>query len=121
MPGHWEGDLIKGARHASSGATLVERTSLFVTLGKMEDATADAAVTSCGHDPEPHRPQCHLFMTYNKKQKMTRHEQLCETTGIKVYFAVRIALGSASATRTPMDYCIWPCSPRPNSTTSPIK
>ncbi|MEX3548295.1 MAG: hypothetical protein VB125_03930 [Burkholderia sp.] len=44
--GHWEGDLIKGARNASSVATLLEHTSLFVTLGKMENATADAAVTS---------------------------------------------------------------------------
>ncbi|MEX3548135.1 MAG: hypothetical protein VB125_02995 [Burkholderia sp.] len=46
MPGHREGDLlIKGARNASSVATLVERTSLFVTLGRMENTTADADVT----------------------------------------------------------------------------
>ncbi|MEX3606427.1 MAG: hypothetical protein VB142_09470 [Burkholderia sp.] len=48
MPGHLEGHLIKSARHVSSVATLVKRTSLFVTLGKMENATADAAVTSFG-------------------------------------------------------------------------
>ncbi|MEX3606740.1 MAG: hypothetical protein VB142_12395, partial [Burkholderia sp.] len=61
VPGHLEGHLIKGARNAFLVATLVERTSLFVTLGKMENATADAAVTSCGHDPEPHRRPVPFF------------------------------------------------------------
>ncbi|SDI00555.1 hypothetical protein SAMN05216588_11017 [Pseudomonas flavescens] len=44
MPGHWEGDLIKGKANASSVGTLVERTSGYVMLIKMNDATATSAV-----------------------------------------------------------------------------
>ena len=44
VPGHWEGDLIKGARNQSSVGTLVERTSRLVLLARMTDATAEAAL-----------------------------------------------------------------------------
>ncbi|RRW25076.1 IS30 family transposase, partial [Ectopseudomonas oleovorans] len=39
MPGHWEGDLIKGKANASCVGTLVERTSGYLMLVKMNDAT----------------------------------------------------------------------------------
>ncbi|MEX3606714.1 MAG: IS30 family transposase [Burkholderia sp.] len=129
-PGTGEGDLIKGAHNASSVATLVERTSLFVTLGKMENATADAAVTSFGMILHRIDAQCRLSLTYDQGQKMARHEQLCETTGIKVYFAdPHSPFGSAGATRTPTGCCaspcprvwIWPCFSRPSSKTLPGK
>ncbi|MEX3605889.1 MAG: hypothetical protein VB142_05070 [Burkholderia sp.] len=71
----------------SSAATLVERTSLFVTLGKMENATTDAAVTSCGMILNRIDSQRRLSMTYDQGREMASHEQPCETTGIKVYFA----------------------------------
>ncbi|MEX3605750.1 MAG: hypothetical protein VB142_03955 [Burkholderia sp.] len=45
--------------------------------------------------------QHRLSMIYDQGRGMPRHEQRRETTGIKVYFAIRIALGSASATRMP--------------------
>ena len=40
MPGHWEGDLIKGAGNKSAVAVLVERMSRAVLLAKMPDASA---------------------------------------------------------------------------------
>lgn len=37
MPGHWEGDLIKGKGNKSSVAVLVERSTRLVLLAKMPD------------------------------------------------------------------------------------
>lgn len=47
VSGHWEGDLIKGQGNRSSVGTIVERTTLFTVLAKMENATAESALT-CG-------------------------------------------------------------------------
>src|SRR5258705_4485108 len=44
MPGHWEGDFIKGAGNKSSVGVLVERTSRLVLLARMQDATAASAL-----------------------------------------------------------------------------
>lgn len=44
MPGHWEGNLIKGKNNASAVGTLVERSSGYLMLVKMNDATATSAV-----------------------------------------------------------------------------
>ena len=93
IPGHWEGDLIKGARNASAVGTLVERTTLFVVLARMDNATADAAVTGFGTVLNRIDAQRRLSLTYDQGrvqkriQKMAQHERLSEITGVNAYFA----------------------------------
>ena len=87
MPGHWEGDLIKGARNASAVGTLVERSTLFVALAKMDHATAATAVTGFGTVLNRINAQRRLSLTYDRGRKMAKPERLAEMTGIKVYFA----------------------------------
>jgi len=87
VPGHWEGDLIKGARNASAIGTLVERTTLFVTLAKMENASAESAVAGFAAVLNRIEAQRRLSMTYDQGREMAQHERLAELTGIAVYFA----------------------------------
>src|SRR4051794_10700308 len=81
VPGHWEGDLIKGAGNRSSIGTLVERTSGKLVLVKLTDAkattTCNGFVEGLLRVPAPLR----LTMTYGKE--MAHHKELA--TGI--YFA----------------------------------
>ena len=87
MTGQWEGDLIKGARNASAVGMLVERTTLFVALAKMDHATAAAAVIGFGTVLNRINAQRRLPLTYDRGRKMSKHERLAEMIGIKVYFA----------------------------------
>ena len=87
ISGHWEGGLIEGARNASAVGTLVERTTLFLALAKMDNATADAAVTGFGTVLNRIDAQRRLSLTYDQGREMTQHERISEMTGIDVYFA----------------------------------
>ena len=87
IPGHWEGDLIKGAHNRSAVGTLVERTTLFTVLSKMENASAEAALGGFSHVLNRIEAQTRLSMTYDQGREMTSHQQLTEATGVKVYFA----------------------------------
>jgi IS30 family transposase len=86
MPGHWEGDFIKGAGNKSSVGVLVERTSRLVLLAKMDDATAASALAGftvkLNSIAEPMRHS----LTYDQGKEMSRHAELAARTGVKVYF-----------------------------------
>ncbi|EQD33051.1 integrase catalytic subunit [mine drainage metagenome] len=87
VPGHWEGDLIKGAHNRSAVGTLVERTTLFTVLSRMENARAEAALKGFSHVLNRIEAQKRLSLTYDQGREMAEHQRLTEATGVKVYFA----------------------------------
>jgi len=87
VPGHWEGDLIKGAGNRSAVGTLVERTTLFTVLSKMDNASAEAALSGFSHVLNRIEAQKRLSLTYDQGREMAAHQRLAAATGVKVYFA----------------------------------
>ena len=86
VPGHWEGDLIKGKNNASAVGTLVERSSGYLMLVKMNDATATSAVE--GFSTALNRMYLPLrkSMTYDQGREMTHHAEITQKTGVAIYF-----------------------------------
>jgi IS30 family transposase len=87
IPGHWEGDLIKGAGNRSSVGTLVERTTGFVVLAKMNNATTQTVVDSFSAVLNREPAAMRKTMTYDQGREMHSHKVLTQRTGVQVYFA----------------------------------
>ena len=87
VPGHWEGDLIKGARNGSAVGTLVERTTRLVILARMEGTDATSArqgfTKKLRHVPAVLRKT----LTYDRGKEMAEHEQLAQQLAIHIFFA----------------------------------
>jgi hypothetical protein len=87
VPGHWEGDTIKGKYNRSAVGTLVERSTLFTLLAKMNGTGAAAAVDGFTRVLDRVEAQKRLSITYDRGKEMALHETLTANTGVKVYFA----------------------------------
>jgi IS30 family transposase len=86
MPGHWEGDFIKGAGNKSSVGVLVERTSRLVLLARMADATAESALAGFTFKLNSIAAPMRQSLTYDQGREMSRHRELAAATGVRVYF-----------------------------------
>ena len=109
VPGHWEGDLIKGAGNRSAVGTLVERATLFTVLAKMDDGSAASAVKGFGHVLNRIEAQKRLSMTYDQGKEMAQHQKLAQDTGSRSTLLALTAPGSVPSTRTPMACCDNTC------------
>jgi len=87
IPGHWEGDLIKGAGNKSAVGTLVERKSRYVLLAKMDGANADAALEGFSRRMRTLPASVRKTLTYDQGKEMARHQELAQRLKIRVYFA----------------------------------
>lgn len=89
FPGHWEGDLIKGAGNASAVGTLVERTSRLLILVKLphpHPASAAHVLQAFSDKLNSIAQPMRQTLTYDQGREMALHKQLTQQTGVAVYF-----------------------------------
>jgi IS30 family transposase len=87
VPGHWEGDLIKGAGNRSAVGTLVERKSRYAVLARMDGTGAEAALEAFTRKFRKMPTGVRKTLTYDQGKEMARHEELARRVRIRVYFA----------------------------------
>ena len=89
LPGHWEGDLIKGAKNGSAMGTLVERTTRLLILVKLphpQPATAAHVLQAFTDKLNAVAQPMRKTLTYDRGTEMAYHAQLTANTGMAVYF-----------------------------------
>ena len=86
IPGHWEGDLIKGAYNRSAVGVLVERHSRYLILCKMDDGTAEAALEGFTRQMKKMPAFMRKSLTYDRGSEMACFRQLSERLNIDIWF-----------------------------------
>lgn len=86
-PGHWEGDLIKGAFNRSCVGTLVERKTRFVVLCRMDGCTAQDALEGFTRQMKKLPAFLRQSLTYDRGTEMTCHVELARRLNLDIWFA----------------------------------
>jgi len=86
MPGHWEGDFIKGAYNRSAVGVLVERKTRFVVLCKMDGCTADDALVGFTRQMKKLPAFLRQSMTYDRGSEMACHDLLAKRLKLDIWF-----------------------------------
>ena len=89
VPGHHEGDLIKGSTASNSAVgTIVERHSGYVTLLHLPDGFTAEKVAGAVVEQMSAMPAWFAkTLTWDRGTEMARHAEITARTGIQVYFA----------------------------------
>jgi IS30 family transposase len=85
VPGHWEGDLLSGAKN-SYIATLVERHSRFTMLVKVPGKDTEAVVRALSRHVRKLPATLRRSLTWDRGLEMARHKEFTVATKVKVYF-----------------------------------
>ena len=85
IPGHWEGDLIAGARNTHI-ATLVERRSRFTVLVKVDGKDTVTVVTALSRQVKKLPTLLRKSLTWDRGMELAYHKQFTVATDMQVYF-----------------------------------
>ena len=85
IPGHWEGDLLSGAKN-SYIATLVERHSRFLMLIKVPSKETEAVVAALSQHVRKLPATLRRSLTWDRGLEMAKHKEFTVATDVQVYF-----------------------------------
>jgi transposase, IS30 family len=85
VPGHWEGDLLRGAGN-SHVATLVERQSRFCMLVKVPSKDTAAVTAALSRHIRRLPATLRRSLTWDRGLEMAQHKNFSIATNVKVYF-----------------------------------
>ncbi len=85
VPGHWEGDLLSGAKNTHI-ATLVERSTRFAMLVKVKGKDTTSVVTALTRQVKTLPSKLRQTLTWDRGTEMAKHKQFTIATDVKVYF-----------------------------------
>ena len=85
IPGHWEGDLLRGARN-SHVATLVERHSRFCMLVKVPGKDTATVVAALSQHVQQLPATLRRSLTWDRGLEMAQHKSFTMATDVQVYF-----------------------------------
>lgn len=86
VPGHWEGDLIKGAGGRSAIGTLVERTSRYIMLVRLDGLSAEHILSGFSRRLRSVPASLRKTLTYDQGSEMAFHSSLSSRLRIAVFF-----------------------------------
>lgn len=87
VPGHWEGDLILGARQHSQIGTLVERKTRFVMLLALSEGRSTELVVHALSERVLSLPDAlRRTLTWDQGKELAAHQRFTIKTGVPVYF-----------------------------------
>jgi IS30 family transposase len=85
IPGHWEGDLLSGAKN-SYMATLVERHSRFAMLIKVPSKDTEVVVAALSQHVRKLPATLRRSLTWDRGLEMAKHKDFTVATDVQVYF-----------------------------------
>jgi IS30 family transposase len=85
VPGHWEGDLLAGSRNTHV-ATLVERSSRFVMLVRVDGKDTGSVVRALGEQIRCLPKTMMATLTWDRGPEMAAHKSFTVATDVSVYF-----------------------------------